>query len=67
MSLLNRAALVNQPRRVHVVCAKALGATMWFWMLWRLKHDWSDFVVCNVCKSIFLQYTEAGVKNPACF
>merc|ERR1712189_173411 len=31
------------PKRVHVLMAKAVGATMWFWIFWRLKHDWRDF------------------------
>ena len=36
------------PRRVHVVLAKLSGATMWCWILWRLKHDWRDvFVSCT--------------------
>ena len=32
--------------RGHLLAAKALGATMWCWILWRLKHDWKDLVVC---------------------
>ena len=33
------------PRRVHVWLAKIMGATMWCWILWRLKHDWRDVFV----------------------
>ncbi len=36
------------PKRVHVLMAKAVGATMWFWIFWRLKHDWRDFTVSIV-------------------
>ena len=33
--------------RGHLLAAKAMGATMWCWILWRLKHDWKDLVVCT--------------------
>ncbi len=32
--------------------AKAVGATMWFWIFWRLKHDWRDFTVSIVKQHI---------------
>merc|ERR1712059_53748 len=28
------------PARKHVILAKLGGGAMWFWVLWRLKHDW---------------------------
>eukprot|EP00184_Porphyridium_aerugineum_P008454 CAMPEP_0184692408 /NCGR_PEP_ID=MMETSP0313-20130426/903_1 /TAXON_ID=2792 /ORGANISM="Porphyridium aerugineum, Strain SAG 1380-2" /LENGTH=83 /DNA_ID=CAMNT_0027150235 /DNA_START=172 /DNA_END=423 /DNA_ORIENTATION=+ len=31
--------VMPQPRRVHVLAGKALGACMWFWIMWRVKHD----------------------------
>ena len=36
---------ITQPKKVYVFWSKFLGGTMWFWILWRLKHDWPDVVV----------------------
>merc|ERR1711973_170852 len=33
-----------QPSRNYVFLSKFLGGTMWFWILWRLKHDWHELV-----------------------
>lgn len=27
-------------KRVHKNVALFIGTTMWFWVFWRLKHDW---------------------------
>ena len=43
--------------RGHVLAAKAMGATMWCWILWRLRHDWKDLVVC-VHNGVFGEYNE---------
>ena len=34
-----------QPSKRYVFLSKFLGGTMWFWILWRLKHDWHELVV----------------------
>lgn len=31
--------------RAHVITAKLMGATLWCWIFWRLKHDWGDVFV----------------------
>ena len=33
------------PWRGHVIAAKAMGAFMWCWIFWRLKHDYKDITV----------------------
>ena len=33
------------PRPIFVWGAKIMGATMWCWIFWRLKHDWRDVFV----------------------
>lgn len=33
------------PRPIHYWGAKVMGATMWCWIFWRLKHDWRDVFV----------------------
>jgi len=44
MTLTGRSALLHPVKKSHIYTAKALGGFMWFWIFWRLKHDWSDFV-----------------------
>lgn len=36
---------ITQPKKIYVFWSKLLGGTMWFWILWRFKHDWPDVVV----------------------
>ena len=37
--MMNRVK-IPVPARKHVILAKLGGGAMWFWVLWRLKHDW---------------------------
>ncbi|EDO41692.1 predicted protein, partial [Nematostella vectensis] len=38
------AVRVSQPKKIYTFWSKFLGGSMWFWILWRLKHDWPDVV-----------------------
>ena len=31
----------------HLLAAKFMGATLWCWIFWRLRHDWADVFVCD--------------------
>ena len=37
--------LIPSPPRWQVNLAKAIGASMWCWMFWRLKQDWRELMV----------------------
>lgn len=34
-----------RPKAIHYWGAKFMGATLWCWIFWRLKHDWRDVIV----------------------
>ena len=40
--------LIPPPPRWQVNLAKAIGATMWCWIFWRLKQDWRDLMVSDM-------------------
>ena len=37
--------MFHAPKRAHVLWSKGLGGFLWFWVLWRLKHDYYDIIV----------------------
>lgn len=41
------------PRRAHKTAALVIGTTMWFWVFWRLKHDWRHLFVRHTNFSFF--------------
>ena len=36
--------MFHAPKRAHVLWSKGLGGFLWFWVLWRLKHDYYDII-----------------------
>ena len=40
--------LIPPPPRWQVNLAKAIGASMWCWIFWRLKQDWRELMVSTV-------------------
>lgn len=59
------------PSRGYLLAAKVMGATMWCWIFWRLRHDWADVFVsfCIVyyimmTRLILLQGHHASLEPP---
>ena len=40
--------VLRPAKRIHVIGAKIMGATLWCWIFWRLKHDWRELLVSVV-------------------
>lgn len=40
--------VIPQPKKAHVVLSKVLGGSLWFWVLWRAKHDWPMLFVSKI-------------------
>lgn len=53
------------PRPIFVWGAKIMGATMWCWIFWRLKHDWRDvFVSLIKALQLNLGYMQSKLLSP---
>ncbi|RDD45832.1 hypothetical protein TrispH2_002118 [Trichoplax sp. H2] len=39
---MRRAVVLPPPQFRQVFLSKFFGGMMWFWMMWRCKHDWRD-------------------------
>ena len=46
--------LIPPPPRWQVNLAKAIGASMWCWIFWRLKQDWRDLMVRDLTNILYV-------------
>jgi hypothetical protein len=54
-------SMFHAPKRAHVLWSKGLGGFLWFWVLWRLKHDYYDIIVstASVELKLFVSMNDA--------